>query len=298
MELTFDPSKTPFNLDHTLNCGQVFRWHKYNGCWFGVVNGSVIKMEQKGNKLIFNAYPSQSPEFIKRYFRFHDNLPEILHQINKDNLIHNAIKRFYGLRIIDQDPWECLISYICSRRTKITKIMSIIYNLSKQFGEELSLNGYTNYSFPKPEVLANTKTNELLRSSLTFGERQASEINEIAKRVCAGEINFEHLRELSYTNARNELLSLPGVGKKVADCVLLFSLGKLEAFPIDVWVKRVMLQHYGSHFTFINPLMGKSLTSSQYDKIASFAREYFGKYAGYAQEYLFYYVRASNMNLI
>jgi N-glycosylase/DNA lyase len=296
LETTISLSAAPFNLDYTLDCGQVFRWNKRNEWWYGVVDGSIIKMKQKDDQLIFDSSPPKNPDFMKQYLRLHDDLPEILLQINRDEIINNAIKKFCGLHLVNQDPWECLISYVCSRRTKIKKIKTIVYKLSRLFGEKLVLDDYIDYSFPKPETMAKVDICDLIICDLTFGERQASEIHQIANKVCAGELDFGNLRELNYLDARRKLLSLPGVGMKVADCVLLFSLNKLEAFPIDTWVKKVLLKFYGSKVSRSSASDGKSLTPSQYDKLRLFARYYFGKYAGYAQEYLYHYIRTLDLN--
>ncbi len=299
METRISLSAAPFNLDYTLECGQVFRWNKLNGWWYGIVDGSIIKIKQEDDWLIFDSFPPKHPDFIRQYLRLQDDLPEILRQIsiNGDKIIDNAIKKFRGLHLVSQDPWECLISYVCSRRTKIMKIKTIVYTLSKLFGEKLVLDNYINYSFPKAEALAKADISNLVICDLTFGERQAFEIRRIANKVCEGELDFKHLKELDYLDARRNLLYLPGVGMKVADCVLLFSLNKLEAFPIDTWVKKMLLKFYDSKISCSGVFDRKSLTPSQYDNLRLFAREYFGKYAGYAQEYLYHYIRTLDLSL-
>ncbi|MEM7826977.1 MAG: DNA glycosylase [Candidatus Aenigmatarchaeota archaeon] len=274
----------PFNLNHTLNCGQAFRWNLINEWWYGVVDKNIIKIRQDGNRLTFFTFPKENNlALIKKYFRFDDNLSKILRDINKDYHISKAIHKFYGMRIIRQESWECLISYICATNTNIPAIKNMIHNLSKSFGEEI-LRGF--YAFPEPDVLSRVSINNLKRCGIGY---RAKYILEVAK-------SFKEFEKNSYENLREELLKKPGVGPKVADCVCLFSLDKLEAFPVDIWITKSVLNNYSKYFdrSFINQIAKKrykSLTKREYNEINSFGRRYFGRYAGYAQEYLFYYER-------
>jgi len=163
----------------------------------------------------------------------------------------------------------------------------MILNLSKRFGRKISFNGHDFYTFPKPSDLAHASLEEIRNCKLGF---RAERVLETSKILDRGEFNLEDLRKMDCEKARQELLSLLGVGQKVADCVFLFSLDRLEAFPVDVWMKRVVLEFYPSYFehSFIKKVSSKSsITPREYKTISSFGREYFGKYAGYAQEYLF-----------
>jgi len=195
--------------------------------------------------------------------------------------------------LIRQDPWECLISYICATYKSIPAIEDMVNNLSKQFGSEIILDNCRFYAFPGPDSLASATVSELVRCKLGF---RARNVREAAKQVENGSINFDELESMRYETAKRELLKLPGVGDKVADCVLLFSLDKLEAFPVDVWMKRTILNNYYEHFddAFIRKVSEKkSLPSGEYRRISSFAREYFGEFAGYAQQYLFHNERSA-----
>ena len=168
----------------------------------------------------------------------------------------------------------------------------MIYKLSKQFGNKIAFENYDFYTFPEPSALANATLKELGICKLGF---RAKRIRETARIVNCNRFNFEALKKFDYETAKDKLLQLPGVGNKVADCVLLFSLEKLEAFPVDVWMKRIVQKHYANHFdaSFIKRIAEKkSLSSKAYNSIGLFARSYFGKYAGYAQEYLFHFVRS------
>ena len=292
MKIQLNQLVTPFSLEHTLRCGQSFRWRKLGDWWYGVVDEKVVKVRQIDDKLWFQTFPEEAnAAFMRNYFRLDDNFPHILSQISRDEYIRSAIQRFSGLRIIRQQPWECLISYICATYKNIPAIKETILNLSKRFGTKITFNGYNFYTFPKPSDLANSDIKELRKCKLGF---RAKRVLKTARIIHKEEIDLEALRKTDYEHARNELLSLPGVGPKVADCILLFSLDKLKAFPVDVWMKRIILKHYSSHFEplFIEKIRNKrSLTPREYREISLFGRRYFGRYAGYAQEYLFHYER-------
>jgi len=288
MEIPLNQSTTPFNLEHTLNCGQLFRWKKLRGWWYGVVEGKVIKVKQISGKLLFQTFPEMvEPNFLQNYFRLNDNLPRILSKINKDEYVGKAIQRFRGLRIIRQELWECLISYICATNTNIPAIKNMLLNLSKRFGRKIIFEGQDFYAFPKPSDLADVDIKQVKMCKLGF---RAERVLKTSRIIHNKEFDLETLTKLDYNEAKNQLLSLSGVGQKVADCVLLFSLDKLQAFPVDVWMKRVILEFYPNSFeeSFVEKLSRRrTLTSSEYQTISSFGRTYFGEYAGYAQEYLF-----------
>jgi N-glycosylase/DNA lyase len=292
MEIKLDKSKVPFSLEHTLDCGQLFRWQKLGDWWYGVVADRVIKIKQSGERLTFQVFlETPNQEFIENYLRLDDNLPSIMSEISKDEHMKKAIRLFCGLRISRQEPWECLISYICATYKSIPAIKKMIFNISRCFGKKLTFDGYDFYTFPKPADLAQVNCKELRSCGLGF---RAERVLETAKRIDSGEFSLESLKNRDYLEARRELLGLPGVGHKVADCVLLFSLEKLEAFPIDVWMKRAATTLYASHFdsSFIKRVASKgSITPKEYETISSFGRKYFGRYAGYAQEYLFHLLR-------
>jgi N-glycosylase/DNA lyase len=283
-------SSGSFDLDVTLCCGQAFRWSKQGGWWYGVARGKVFKIRQIGDELDFENVGS---DFVENYFGLEDDLSKILSQICKDKHIKAAIDAFKGLRILRQDPWECLISYICATYKNITAIKQMLFNLSKKFGEKIGFDGYDFYMFPTSERLAKASVKELAQCGLGY---RAQYVSETAKMVYETCFKFERLRKMRYEEAREELLNFSGVGLKVADCVLLFSLGKLKAFPVDVWIKRAILKYYATYFPsgFVRKISSrKSLTRSDYEKLSLFGRRYFGEYAGYAQEYLYHYERSN-----
>jgi N-glycosylase/DNA lyase len=278
----------PFDLDLTLCCGQAFRWEKIGEWWYGIVKDKPLKIRQVGNVLEFE---NASQNLVEEYFGLSDDLPSILSKISKDKHVQEAIKALRGLRILRQEPWECLISYICATYKNIPAIKRMLSNLSMRFGEKTVLNGYAFYAFPTAERMAKASLKELAECGLGY---RAKYVSETSRKVASGEFDIEGLKKESYEKAREKLLTLPGVGLKVADCVALFSLEKLEAFPVDVWIKRVILRHYANHFErdFVRKIsLKKSLTMAEYERLSLFGREYFGVYAGYAQEYLFHFER-------
>ena len=292
MEIELDQSVTPFNLRHTLECGQTFRWKRLDGWWYGVVREKVIKIKQIGDKLQVQSFPEGiNADFIQDYFRLSDNLPLILSKIDKDEHIRKAIQQFYGLRITRQEPWECLISYICATYKNIPAIKEMIHSLCRQFGRKITLDGYDFYTFPKPNDLVEANIGDIRTCKLGFRTKRVLETSKI---IDSGELDLEVLTQVDYENAKLELLRLPGVGHKVADCILLFSLNKLQAFPVDVWVKRIILEFYPGFLgqSFVDGVSKKdSISYHEYGKFSNFGKEYFGQYAGYAQEYLYQWKR-------
>jgi N-glycosylase/DNA lyase len=282
-----------FDLDFSLCCGQVFRWRKVDGWWYGVVGENVFKIRQCGAELQFE---NVGEEFVRTYFGLNDDLAQISQCIGKDDYVRKALHKFKGLRIVRQVPWECLISFICATYKNIAAIELMLRKLSVKFGETRVFDGHDFYLFPTIEKLAFASEKGLQGCGLGY---RAKYVQETAKKIHNGNINLNGLKALPYLEARKLLVELPGVGLKVADCVLLFSLEKMEAFPVDVWVKRVILNHYQNHFP--EPIVTKllshdSLTNSAYQKLNAFGRSYFGQYAGYAQEYLYHFERTQRQN--
>jgi N-glycosylase/DNA lyase len=277
-----------FDLDFSLCCGQVFRWRKINGWWYGVVGEHVFKIRQCGAQLEFE---NINREFVQNYFGLNDDLAKIKSCVGKDDYIRSALQRFEGLRIVRQMPWECLISFICATYKNIAAIELMLKKLSIKYGEKQVFDSLEFYTFPTVERLANASENGLQECGLGY---RAKYVQKTARKILDETINLENLKTLPYLEGRKVLLEFSGVGFKVADCVLLFSLEKMEAFPVDVWVKRVILTHYANQLpaeTVKKMQNRSSLTNNEYQKIGDFARSYFGRYAGYAQEYLFHFER-------
>jgi N-glycosylase/DNA lyase len=289
MKLHLDKT-CPFDLNFTLCCGQTFRWDKIDEWWYGVVRDKVFKIRQINREL---EAENADVDFVKEYLGLKDNLPAIGSQIGKDRYIKEAFRVFKGLRILRQDPWECLISYVCATYKNIAAIKRMLLELSHKFGDEIHFDGRDFSTFPEPERLAKASVGELAECGLGY---RAKYVLETAKMVQEKDFDFKLLNRANYDKAKTELLNFPGVGLKVADCVLLFSLRRLEAFPVDVWIKRVIERHYSSHFPkeFMKRIASeRSPNKKEYQKLNLFGREYFGKYAGYAQEYLYHYERTN-----
>ncbi len=292
MQIKLDLSKTPFSLDYTLSCGQTFRWEKRDEWWIGVVGQTVLKLRQNGGALLFEGSSDDADaEFVSQYFRLDDDLRSVYSALVRDKYAREAVKQFRGLRLLRQKPWECLVSYICATYSNIPAIKQMIGNISRKFGELIEFEGVRFCGFPQPEALARASLRDLRLCKLGY---RAERVRETARLIDRGDFDLEALRDLSYVDAKKMLLSLPGVGSKVADCVLLFSLDKLEAFPIDVWMKRIMLESYSGYFEpgFVDRVKGKrSLSQRDYQIMYAVGRRVFGEFLGYAQEYLYHYRR-------
>jgi len=277
-----------FDLDFSLCCGQVFRWKKIGEWWYGIVGPKIFKIRQCNDELEFRGVDE---DFVMKYFGLDDDLDQIRLCIGKDEYVKHALERFEGLRIVRQDPWECLISFICATYKSIAAIEQMLAKLSAKFGEKKCFDEKNFYSFPTVAKLALADEAGLKECGLGYRSKY---VQATARKIHEEEIDLEQLKTIPYLEARKKLVEFPGIGLKVADCVLLFSLEKLEAFPVDVWVKRVILNHYAQQFPreFVEKLLANdSLSNGEYIKLNSFGRSYFGKYAGYAQEYLFHYER-------
>ena len=270
-----------FDLDYTLDCGQVFRWDKIGTWWVGVVNGSTVRLQQdreSGEVLVDSSLPEG---YLEDYFRFDDDLDDILRRVNKDSFMDEAIRKYRGLRLIRQDPWECLISYMLATAWSIPNIKRGISLLSSTYGKEI---GDGHYSFPEPETLASLCDGELRNCKLGF---RSNRIVKAAKHVVDGELVLDELFKVEYREAKQRLMYLEGIGGKVADCILLFAFDKMNAFPVDTHVEKVVRHYYGDR-EFFNGTVTKS-------KIGDWGRMYFGEYCGYAQQYFFYQKRLEGL---
>ena len=269
------------NIDYSINSGQVFLWEKNGDTWYGINGNDVLAINE--NPMQINSYSQNSIDF----FREKDNLQEIILSITKDKVVREAVKQFPGLRLLRQDPFQCYISFIVSSNSNIQRIKQILYRLCKKFGKKIIFQEKEFYLFPEPENLANASKNDLLNCGLGYRVRA---VKEAALNVSNRQIDFDFLKKTNYQNAKDILLQVYGIGNKVADCVLLFSLEKLEAFPLDRWVLRILEKYYTKKFQ----LDGKSLTEKKYEQIHKQIVNYFGPYAGYSQQFLFKMERELN----
>jgi|SRR5579885_933969 len=262
------------NIETTINSGQVFLWNKIGEQWVGIDGQDIIILRQK-------PYSLKSSGDIDNFLRTDDNLEKILKNISTDKTVRGAMRQSQGLRLIRQDPFQCYISFVCSSNSSIQNIKSMLGNLCRKFGVKKELEGYQQYTFPKVETLANASMKDLLDCSLGF---RAKYVKEAAKAVYSNKINFKDLRKSNYQDAVRSLKNVLGIGNKIADCIALFSLDKLEAFPIDRWTQRILLKYYEDIFSDISE---KPLTEKKYEKLHDEIVKYFGPYAGYSQQFLF-----------
>jgi len=261
------------NVENSINSGQVFLWRKNKDIWYGVNGQDILKISKVGT---IKSYQNTKIDF----FRKRDNIEKIIKSISKDNVTKKAVKQYLGLRIIEQDPFQCLISFIVSSNSNIQKIKNSLEKISKKFGEKVEFEKQEFFLFPKPENLAKASINEIKSCGVGY---RAKFIIEAANMVVLKKINFEYLKKCNYLDAKEEICKIPGVGNKVADCILLFSLNKLESFPLDRWMIRILEKYYSDKFQ----LKTKSITQKQYEILHGEIVNHFGPYAGYAQQFLF-----------
>ena len=286
----------PFNLDYTLDCGQTFRWRKIEGSWYGMIGSAAVKATQIKDTLQIESDGELNEERVFRYFGLEDDLPSIYDSINKDRHIERILRYYEGLRIMRQDPWETIISFITATYINIKRVKTTLNHLCSRIGLSKMLNGTALYTFPTPQAILQFEEAGL--REVGFGYR-APWLVEAAKFVLSRQDLMLNLINQSYEPARMLLMKskIKGIGEKVADCILLFGFGKLESFPIDRWIRQSILHHYAHLFEadLIDGLKARrSLDKARYNKIRKRMIEYFGRYAGYAQQYLFMHERLSS----
>lgn len=274
-----------FKLKDIFECGQCFRWNEENdGSYTGVWKNNVVNVKQNGKDITFEGVclDGNIEDEVKYYFDLDRNYEDIKRELsNIDENMSQSIKYGEGIRILNQDLWETIISFIISANNNIPRIKGIIERLSKAYGKEIEFNGNIYYTFPLPEDLKDVTVEEYRKLGLGFRDVR---LYETTKMVLEKKIDLESLSQNPNTNEiREELLNLAGVGPKVADCILLFStLKRFEVFPIDVWVRRVMNDLY---------IKEEDENKVSKKKIEKLANEKFGNLVGMAQQYLFYWRR-------
>lgn len=265
-----------FSLETTLSSGQAFRWRRQGEDFVGAVGGAMVRVRQQQDRLFYDSSdPDLTAEGVRRYFGLDVDLDAILRTIDVDTQIHAAITRYRGLRVLRQDGWETLASFICSSFNNMKRIEGMIERLAQTFGRPIALGRLRGFGFPDAQTVAAASARRL--RSLGLGYR-AEYLRATAKLVADGKLPLAQLKSVDYAAAKAALSACEGVGDKVADCVALFGLEKYEAFPIDVWMERVM-RYYFRH---------RRMTRR---RLHRYAQAHFGPYAGYAQQYLFHYAR-------
>lgn len=266
-----------FDPVHIFECGQCFRWYREpDGTYTGVVRGKAANVAYKpGTLTLDNTTTDDFRHIWFDYFDLGTDYGEIKKTVAIDPIMEKAVEFGSGIRLLRQEPWEALISFILSSNNRIPRIMKIIGELSKLFGNEIRYRDRSFYSFPDAFSLSGCSLEQI--SECRAGYR-CGYISTTAAEVAVNGYDHERLSEMGTDEARKELLQFKGVGNKVADCALLYGGIKYDVFPVDVWVKRVMEELYFKR-------------EAGFPEIQRFASEKFGRYAGFAQQYLFYYAR-------
>ena len=263
-----------FDLEQTFMCGQCFRWNKTTeNTYAGVAFGKVLKISLKDqNFILHSCSPEDYYNVWEKYFDLTRNYGEIKKSLATSKVMENAISAGSGIRILRQDIWETVLSFILSASNNIPRIKKIITSLCENFGDPLS-DGL--YSFPTPEKLRGITPEDLAPIRAGF---RAKYIVDAVSKITSGKVDIDELYKMDTATARKELIKISGIGNKVADCILLFALGRMEVFPVDVWINNTMCKLYPERCT--------SLAD-----VRSAGPEIFGEYCGIAQQYLFYYAR-------
>lgn len=277
-------NQNSFELKDIFECGQCFRWNEENdGSYTGVIKNAIINVKKENENIIFTGKCKEEiKEIVEYYFDLNKNYEEIKEKLsNIDEYLKTSVEYGKGIRILNQDLWETIISFIISANNNIPRIKGIIERLSQKYGNEIEWNGKKYYTFPIAEQLKDVTVEEYRRLGLGFRDIR---LYETTKMILNKEVDLEKLQKNPNTQeVRNELLKLSGVGPKVADCILLFSdLKRFDVFPIDVWVRRVMNDLY---------IKEDDETKVSKTKIEKIANEKFGNIKGLAQQYLFYWRR-------
>lgn len=272
-----------FELADIFECGQCFRWNKEeNGSYTGVFHKNVLNVDKVGNEIIFKGICEGNIEKIcTDYFDLNRDYSKIKEELSKiDDNLKTSVEYGKGIRILNQDLWETIISFIISANNNIPRIKGIIERLAKAYGDKIEYEGKDYYTFPTPEQLRNVSIQEFRNLGLGFRDIRLYETTHM---ILDKEVDLNKLSKMPTKQAREELLRLSGVGPKVADCILLFStLKRFDVFPIDVWVRRVMNELY---------IKNADETKVTKNEIQRLADEKFGALQGLAQQYLFYWKR-------
>lgn len=272
-----------FNLQHIFECGQCFRWNiQDDGSYIGVIQDAVIKVKKDNNKIIFNGVMNADiKEVVEKYFDLNTNYEKIKSELSKiDEFMKQSTEFGEGIRILKQDLWECIISFIISANNNIPRIKKIIDRISENYGNKMLFEGIEYYSFPTPEQLSKASVEDLRKLGLGFRDKR---VYETTRKIVTKEVDLEKIKSLNDTKKiKEELLKLDGVGPKVADCIILFGLHRFDVFPIDVWVRRVMndLYIHNENEEKVNKKMLNDLAKTKFNDMS-----------GIAQQYLFYWKR-------
>lgn len=278
-----------FNIKQILECGQCFRWEKINDeDYIIIAYGRVIEVIQNGDKVtILNSNEEDFKNIWLSYFDLERDYGKIKEELSKDEILKKSVDYGYGIRLLNQEPFELLISFIISARNSIPSIKKTIKKISERWGKEIDYKGEKFYTFPTPEMLKDATEDEIRETGASFRSKYivdtVARVNEDLDNE-EGLYNLNRISSLTDDECHSALQEFKGVGAKVSDCIMLFSMSKYSAFPVDVWVKRAMMHFYNAEEGSLN-------------KIRIFARDQFKDLSGFAQQYLFYYARENNIKI-
>ena len=293
-------SLNSLNPEITVNSGQMFLWENYKNSWYGVYKSHILKFsldhKNSGKGTYDHLYFDSRPEldnWQQLVFRLDDDINYISSCLTNDNMISQLFKKYSGLWLMRQDPFQCMISFACSSNTNIPMIRRMLKNLCRKFGIKREIDEKKFFTFPTSKSLAKASINELCSCGIGY---RAKTIKSLTEKIIIGTLNIEELSRCKYDEAKEKLLGIYGIGNKLADCILLFSLEKTEAFPIDVWIARSIYSYYRALLnqeSFKLDFKSTKLSPTKYNLLSKIMRQHFGKYAGYAQQYLYYHMRCS-----
>ncbi len=263
-----------FDLVLTLECGQVFHWVREGAGWLGTIGDRAMYVEQRGEELLV---PKGTEKLAHHYFALDHPLAEICASFPEDPAMQAARDFCRGMRIIRQPAWECIATFITSSMKQVAHIAQISHSLRRRYGRKVTWNGHELFAYPTPEALAALSEEDLRACALGY---RAKNLLGSARMIANGEVSPEAIARMDDEAARAELCRLPGVGEKVANCALLFGFERVRAFPIDVWIERVLREIYFPR--------KRRVTAG---RLRDFSATYFGEYGGYAQQYLFHHAR-------
>ena len=284
--------KQPFNLKLSLTMGQAFRWQPLENEWFsGVLGQTLFHVKQTDGGVEYcvgdvngeRVAGDSDDWFLRRYFREDtDDVAAIYNSLSRDSRLAEMVKQHGGLRLLRQDPWECTVAYLCSANNNIPRIANIMERIAAEFGDDVELKGQVRSVFPPPERLAQMDAEQTLHG-MRLGLNRAANIVAVARSVSTGALDLYALRNEPYVLVKKQIRSCRGVGDKIADCIALFSLDKMEAFPVDVHIGRALAGWIDCPF----PQSARSPSGAQYAAVVSWAQDKFGPYAGYAGQLMF-----------
>ena len=286
-----------FNIKQILECGQCFRWERISDKNYIIIaKRKVIEIIQREKDVeIYNTTSEEFEKVWENYFDLNTEYSSIKEKLSRDELLKKSVEFGYGIRILNQDPFEILISFIISARNSIPSIMKTIKKISEKWGDKIEYKGKTYYAFPTEKQLKDATLDEIKETGASFRSKyivdtiknvnlanEAKNNNKLTDEFKS--YDLEYIKSLETDECHKALQKFMGVGAKVADCIMLFSMGKHSAFPVDVWIKRAMIHFYLAPDVSLN-------------KIRIFGREKFGDLSGLAQQYLFYYARENNIKV-